>query len=203
MSEMRSTPCGLEGQQAQARACTPSHGWEEWSDVGTCVEKRECVTGMVRSAEDGSCGYCGTFPRLERCTKDGLWGEPEMSGECMLQPCPAYPGDERPGFIDCGGTACGPTMNCCGSLSSGTCDPKECVAGTKSGCDGPEDCEALYCVVALTGSGQKRGICSADAAAERWCHTDADCDEPTPYCYDHRYKLAGKNTGWCAAEAPP
>jgi hypothetical protein len=204
-TESREASCGTNGRRPERRSCAASGMWSPWKVVGACVEAFECVPGDTREAEEGTCGYCGTEPRSQTCTDQGAWGEAQAAGACTDPACPALPGDERRGFIECGGTSCEPMMNCCSAGSgSGSCNAKACMSGTRSVCDGPEDCVGgKYCVLDPQASGV-RGICSADADIKRRCHADSDCatSVSTPYCLDDRYSAVGKLKGVCVADAP-
>lgn len=133
-----------------------------------------CWAAACQTENEPACGD-GVVDNGEACDDGNTQSGDGCSAICQPDDNLATPGDERPGYIDCGGgVTCGPGYGCkVGSGPLATCEPN--LHGGSLGfttCDGPEDCPA----------GQ---VCNTDhvtscGAPEIYvkCHTDADCDRP-------------------------
>ncbi len=103
---------------------------------------------------------------------------------------PSTPGNDSSKFVSCGGTpkaelACSlETQSCCvkefkkgaASCNQGTTCGKD--LGTRTPCDGPEDCSGKPCCVDILAGTAKCSAASTCPIASigKVCHTDADCD---------------------------
>lgn len=116
-------------------------------------------------------------------------GEPDASDSGLEPPCsgqscgpvggaddPATPGDDRPGYFQCGnGSTCGPSQLCCLGLTGCTSldSYPTCPGRPIDDCDGPEDCgEGERCWVMRFGH-----FCGPLLGGGYYvaCHDDADC----------------------------
>jgi hypothetical protein len=88
-------------------------------------------------------------------------------------------------LVDCEGTTCAPTDECCVVVAGGppaaSCVPAGSCAGAVFSCDGSEDCGGVDAVCCGTSAGLGGGsagpsACMTGAMCEvLFCHTAADC----------------------------